>query len=185
MDIAQFPTEVTKALAWPFDFDIRGIPLNRIWFAVVPAIDMVPIARDGTGGIFARLNDCGDIPYVDSEGSGGVIALNLDALILLFVCHPYWKDILTFSGGGKLAEMRRTLPFAERDHYGAAPGARKLGALIRGRLGLPHTTDLVDILHPSVSSSQDRSTLIAPDGSRLGSLFNTFTVDRNPGWRRV
>jgi hypothetical protein len=55
--------------------------------------------------------------------------------------------------------------------------------MIRERLGLPPTTDVVDVLHSSVAASPQRLTLTAPDGSKLGSLFNRFTADRNPAWR--
>jgi hypothetical protein len=185
MDIKQFPIEVTKALAWPFDFDIQRVTRGACWFTIFPTIELVPLAGEGSGGIYAQLKDRGDILFVDSEGAGGIIAPDLESLILLFVCHPYWRDLLKFSGGGILAEIRRVLPFAERDYYQDTPEARELGAMIRERLGLPHVTDVIDILHSSVASSSERLTLIAPDGSKLGSLFNRFTADHNPAWRRA
>lgn len=183
MDLAQFPAEVIEALAWPFDFDIERIPDDPPGFTVSPDVELTPIAGEGSGGLYARLQDHGDILFVDSEGSGGIIAPDLESLILLLVCHPYWRDLLKFSGGGSLAEMRRVLPFAERDYYEETPEARELGVMIRARLGLPHTTDVVDMLHASVSSSPGRLTLAAPDGSRFASLFNRFTVDNEPSWR--
>lgn len=185
MDIAQFPNEVTNALAWPFDFDVQGISQAALWFTVSPAIELVPLAGDRSGGIYAQLSDRGDILFVDSEGSGGIIAPDIESLVLLFVCHPYWRDLLKFSGGGSLTEMRRTLPFAERDFYQDTPEARELGAMIRERLSLAHVTDVVDLLHSSVASTPERLTLIAPDGSKLSSLFGRFTADRNPAWRRA
>ena len=183
MNVEQFPPEVTKALAWPFDFDILRTSRDPLWFTVSPNIELTPLAGEGSGGIYAQMKDRGDILFVDSEGAGGIIAPNLESAILLFVCHPYWRDLLKFSGGGVLAEMRRTLPFAERAYYQDTPEARESGEMIRERLSLPHITDVVDVLFASVSSSPERLTLIAPDGSKLGSLFNRFTADRNPAWR--
>jgi hypothetical protein len=185
MDITQFPTEVKQALAWPFDFDVQRVSHGPLRFTVSPTIELLPLGGERSGGIYAQLRDRGDILFVDSEGSGGVIAPDPESLIVLLVCHPYWQELLKFSGGGILAEMRRALPFAERDYYQHTPEARELGAMIRERLSLPPVTDVVDILHSSVASSVERLTLTAPDGSQLNSLFNRFTVDRNPAWRHA
>ena len=73
--------------------------------------------------------------------------------MLLFVCHPYWRDLLKFSGGGSLAEMRRVLPLVVADFYEDVPEARELGRMIRQCLNLGHATDVVDQLHASVVSS--------------------------------
>jgi hypothetical protein len=185
MDIKQLPADVTKALAWPFDFDVEGGPRSAIWFTVSPTTELLPLASDKSGGIYVQLKDCGDILFVNSEGAGGILAPDLKSLILLFVCHPYWQDLLKFSGGGVLGEMRRALPFAERDYYQDLPEARQSGAMIRERLDLPHDTDVVDLLYSSVARSPERLILTAPDGSKLGSLFNRFTADHNPAWRRA
>jgi hypothetical protein len=185
MNIAELPTEVVEALAWPLDFDVKHLPSDALWPTIVPAIEFVPIAGEGAGGGYACLRDRGDILFVDSEGAGGIIAPNLQSLMLLFVCHPYWRDLLKFSGGGSLAEMRRVLPFAEREFYENVPEAREVGVMIRERLNLPASIDVVDTLHSCVSSSQARLKLIAPDGSEFGSLFNRFTTNSNPAWRNA
>lgn len=183
MSLEQFPSEVVKALAGPFDFDVGRASRKAIWFRVSPAIELIPLAGDRAGGIYVQLKDWGDILYVDSEGAGGIIASDFPSAILLFVCHPYWRDLLKFSGGGVLAEMWRTLPFAQRDYYQRTPEARELGLMIRERLGLPRVTDVVDDFYTAVASSPERLRLLGPDGSMLGSLFNRFTVNRNPAWR--
>lgn len=184
MNVERFPAEVVRALARPYDFDIHGASLVSIWFRTSPEIELKLLARDGAGGIYGQLRDRGDIVFVSSEGAGGIIAPDLETAILLFVCHPYWRDLLKFSGDGKLSEMRRTLPFAERDYFERTPNARELGAMIRENLGLPSVTDVLDVLYTSVAATPQRLTLLAPDGSKLGSLFNRFTVDRNPAWRK-
>src|SRR5262249_28335778 len=117
LDISSFPREVVEALAWPFDFSINEIPDAPLWFSVRPAMSLTSLASEGTGGIYASLDSTGEILFVDSEGSGSIVAPNLESLLLIFVCHPYWRDLLKFSGGGNLHEMRRTLPFAEHDYF--------------------------------------------------------------------
>lgn len=190
MNVKQFPTEVTKALAWPFDFDIKRVSRGAVSrgvfeFTISPPVKLIPLAGDGAGGVYAQLMDRGDILFVDSEGAGGVIAPDLEGLILLFVCHPYWRDLLKFSGGGRLAEMRRTLPYAERDYYEDEPEARVLGAMIRRKLDLPDVADVVGVLHASVASTSKRLTLTGSDGCKYDSLFRQFTANSNPAWRRA
>jgi len=185
MDISHFPNEVIIALARAFDFDIERRPTDSLWFKVAPEIELIPIAGEGTGSIYMQLKDRGDILFVDSEGSGGIIAPDLKSLMLLFVCHPYWQDLLKFSGGGSLAEMRRTLPFAQAEYYLNSPEVSQLNAMIRKRLSLPNVADVVDTLHTSVMRSSERLKITAPDGSTFRSLFNTFTVERHTGYRRA
>lgn len=184
MDVKHFPPEVVKALAWPFDFDIRRASRDDFYFTISPPTELVPLAGDGAGGVYAQLKEAGDILFVDSEGSGGIIAPNLESLLVLFVSHPYWRELLKFSGGGSLAEMHRALPFAERDYYRSQQKTRELGYMIRKRLQLPDIPNSIELLHSSVTSSSQRLKLSAADGSQFGSLFNRFTVERNPAWRR-
>jgi hypothetical protein len=182
-DISNLLSEVADALAWPFDFAIDGIPDTPLWFSVRPPMSLTPIAGEGAGGIYASLDSTGEILFVNSEGSGSIVAPNLESLLLIFVCHPYWRDLLKFSGGGSLREMRRTLPFAAHDFFEDVPEVIGLGAMLRTELHLPGTRDMVDVLHASVASSGQRIQMLAPDGSKLTSLFNEFTAMDNPAWR--
>ena len=183
LSVADIPQDLYDDLAWPFDFDMRGIPTDPLWFTVKPETTLIPLAGEGTGGLFAIVQDTGEILFVDSEGSGSIIAPSLEELLLIFVCHPYWRDLLKFSGGGSLREMRRVLPFAEADYYHDEPDARPAGDKIRASLGLPETGDMVDILHQSISNSDQRFEIFAPDGWKLDSLFNKFTVSDHREWK--
>lgn len=184
MNVGKFPDKVVKALEWPFDFSIHDIRSNQIWFSVRPEVSLTAIASEGAGGIYASVDTTGDILFVDSEGAGSIVASSLESLLLTLVCHPYWRDLLKFSGGGSLQEMRRTLPFAAREYYEDQPEAITLATMIRTELRLPDTKDMVDELHRSVASSEQKIQIYAPDGSKLTNLFNRFTVMNNPVWRR-
>src|SRR5262249_48030483 len=71
------------------------------WFTI-DGIDKIQlIGREGAGGVFVQLPDQ-RILYVSSEGEAGVIASDFNAFLQLIVAHPYWQDLLKFSGGGKL-----------------------------------------------------------------------------------
>ena len=129
------------------------------------------------------LADKGDILYVDSEGSGGIVASNLDSMFLLLVCHPCWHELLKYSNGGSLTEMRRAFPVLENYCNQEEPQFRQAGEEIRKILGLPPVTDVVDQLHASVSSAPHRLTIYAPDGSSYGSLFGAYTIERSMAWR--
>ena len=69
--------------------------------------DITIIARDGSGGVFVTVPTSPRIMYASSEGEAGVIASDIDEFITLIVACPYWRDLLRYSGGGKLDEMRR------------------------------------------------------------------------------
>lgn len=184
MNIAGFPDKVVKALEWPFDFSIHDIPIDQIWFSVRPKASLTAIVSEGGGGIYASVDDTGEIVFVNSEGAGSIVASSLESLLLTLVCHPYWRDLLKFSGRGSLQELRRTLPFAERDYYEHQPGAITLASMVRSELRLPETKDMVNELHRSVASPEQKIQIYAPDGSKFTNLFNRFTVMDNPAWRR-
>jgi len=185
INLSKFPEEVVEALAWPFDFAIREIPNDPFWFSVRPKMSLTPIAGEGAGGIYATVDNTGEILFVDSEGAGSIVAPTLEAFILILVCHPYWRDLLKFSGSGSLQEMRRTLPLAEREYFEHQREAVGLADSLRTALHLPDKRDMVDVLHASVTSSEQKIQLLAPDGSKLRSLFNKFTAMNNPAWRRM
>jgi hypothetical protein len=185
MDIFLLPDEVINALAGSYDFHIKHRPNGPLYFSVSPATDLIPLAGDAAGGVYAQLKDRGDILYVNSEGSGAIIAPDLQSLMLLLVCHPYWQDLLKFSNHGSLSEMQRTLPFAHSEYFLEAPETLKLGHMIRKRLNLPPVTDVVDALHTSVANSPERLTILSPDGYKYGSLFGRFTSEQHTGYKRA
>jgi hypothetical protein len=120
--------------------------------------------------------------YVSSEGRAGVIADNFDAFIQLVVAHPYWLDILKFSAGGDLQEMRRAAAALEatRDDEDDINEAREE---IRIRLDLPDAADPVGALYEAVAASD--AIVRATDGSPFTTLFNRFSIDNNPMLRNA
>ena len=182
MTTSEIPEDVRGILAYPLDFAVDEIPSDPIWFSTQPVTELVPLAGEGTGGLYAMLAASGEILFVDSEGSGGIIASSLTALLELILSHPYWQDLLKFSGGGDLAEMRRTASFAATDYYACYPEAAAACQRMSKRLGISTPGDPIGLLHKSVSESPQRLRLFAPDGSELESLFKRFTVDSNHTW---
>jgi hypothetical protein len=184
LTISDIPENLIEILDWPFDFAVNDIPEDPLWFSTKPAKSLRPIAGEGTGGVYSIINGTEEIIFVDSEGSGSIVAPNLESLMLIFACHPYWRDLLKFSGSGLLEEMRRTLPFAEYDYFKDQPEVKKLSSVLRMELRLGDTIDMVEVLYYSVSTSEKKLQLFAPDGWKLDSLFNNFTAMDNPTWRK-
>ena len=176
LKIADIPAEVREVLAFSFDFSIDDIPDDPLWFTVAPATDLIPIAGEGTGGLYAQVASSGHVLFTDSEGAGGIIADSLSNFIQLVVTHPYWRDLLKFSGGGDLAEMQRSVDWAAREYLEGYPETPKALRLIETSLGIAPSSDSLMRLHHSVSASPQILRLYAPDGTEFDSLFNRFTA---------
>ena len=101
------------------------------------------------------------------------------------VAYPYWRDLLKFSGGGKLDEMRRAVPFLEREMHEDHSEIDEERSLLRKKLFLAETDDPIESLHKAVAELGQGIMVAAPDGTAFRSLFNTFTVDSNPMWRQA
>jgi hypothetical protein len=134
------------------------------------------MAGEGTGGLYAEIVSSGQILFVDSEGAGGIIADSLTSLIELIVTHPYWRDLLKFSGGGSLLEMQRSLTWAAAEYAECYPEASDAVRLVQTSLGIDASSTALERLHRSVSTSQEHVRLYAPHGSEFESLFNHFTA---------
>lgn len=179
IDLAKLATnaELVERLAFTFDFQIDISPREPAWFTVEGVSDLEPIGSEGAGGSFVRLPDA-RILYVSSEGEAGTIASDLDAFLQLIIAHPYWKDVLKFSGGGALAEMRRAADAIEAMTLEEEEDLAEARDDIRSELKLPEPEDAVGALHQAVSSS--KLVVRSPDGSACAGLFNRFTIDDNP-----
>ena len=111
--------------------------------------------------------------YVTSEGAAGILADDLDEFIRLLVACPNWQDILKFSAGGNLDEMRRAADFfaAARAEDEELQEAR---ALLKSQLGLSEPSDPVGALHRAASSEV---IVRGPHGPPYGTLFNSFVLN--------
>jgi hypothetical protein len=73
----------------------------------------------------------------------------------------------------------------EREFLEVFPGLRGQQAGLRHELGLSQRPagQMLARLHASVAGTQPAFILLAQDGGRYKSLFNTFRVSDNPAWR--
>ncbi|MBB6053152.1 hypothetical protein [Armatimonas rosea] len=185
LEILKRDREVRDILSWPFDFDLSVSARDADWFQVKPEADTNILACDGTGGIFLLYSPDQRLIHLTSEGQAGVIASDLEEGIRLMVAYPYWRDLLKFSGGGKLKEMRRVAPYLERELHGDQPDIDKQRSTLKKRLSLLEAVDAIASLHAAVSTLGKGIVVTAPDGTEFESLFNTFTVESNPAWKQA
>jgi hypothetical protein len=176
LKISDIPADVREVLAFPLDFSIDENFDGPLWFTTTPTTNLIPIAGEGTGGLYAQLANSGHILFTDSEGAGGIIADSLADLMQLVVTHPYWRDLLKFSGGGSISEMRRAVDWAAREYSDCYPEIPETLRLIQASLGITPSSESLDRLHRSVSTSSQILRLYAPDGTEFDSLFNRFTA---------
>jgi hypothetical protein len=179
LDLARLAAndELVERLGFSFDLSIDIESGEPVWFIVEGISKFEPIGREGAGGLFVRLPDA-RILYASSEGEAGIIAADLDAFMQLVAAHPYWKDLLKFSGNGKLSEMRRAaiameaMTLCEQDDLEDARG------FVKAELGLAEPEDAVAALHHAVSNSE--VIVRTPYGIVCTTLFNRFTIDDTP-----
>ena len=176
LKMSDIPQDIRDLLAFPFDFSVDEVAADPFWFKAEPNLELIPIAGEGTGGTYFRLAESGRILFVDSEGAAGIIAENFEDLIQLIVSHPYWMDLLKFSGKGSLPEMHRAVDWASRNYLDCYPEASQALLRIQQSLGIRPSSLALERLHGAVSNSTNVLRLYAPDGSELGSLFNGFTA---------
>lgn len=178
--------KLRRLLRWPFDFEPTGPSRPPKRFSIKPTGALRLIARDGAGGLFLLYGPERRLLYVSSEGQAGLIAVNLEEGLRLMAAYPYWRDLLKFSGGGKLKEMAAVAPYVERDMAEEDEEIDLDGdrATFRKALGLSEEGDPIASLHAAVSASEKSLKVLDRDGSEYQSLFNTFTVKSNPAWKR-
>lgn len=160
---------------------VSFVPDEEPWFTIDGVENPRQIGSDGSGGAFVLLPPQ-NVLYVSSEGRAGMIADSFEAFVQLVVARPYWLDILKFSGGGELQEMRRAAEALEAtlDDEDDVNEAREE---IRDNLGLGVPDDPVVALYEAVAASD--TIVRATDGSPFTTLFNRFSIDSNPMLRNA
>jgi len=149
-----------------------------LWFTVDGARDMTVIARDGSGGAFVTLPSSPRVIYASSEGEAGVVAQNVEEFVTLIVVCPYWRDLLTYSGGCRLEEMRRAAPVLEAFWLDVSDDRGALRERLIAAIGVIPPDDVVGLLFGNVTTQL--TIAHAEDGSPLQPLFGSYTIDRNP-----
>ena len=173
-------------LDWPFDFSLERVDDDADWIELAPKRPFTVIAGDGTGGVFLAYGDgpLESLPILHgtSEGQAGRVASNLTEWLAILMAIPYWRDLLKFSGSGQLDEMRKAAVFMEIEYqgedYADLPEARQR---IMDALPIPTLDDPVRLLHDNVHATD--CVLVADNGSKYESLFNTFKSSDNRNWR--
>jgi hypothetical protein len=165
-----------EVVAWLGSLDVTFAADEEPWFTIDGVDSPRQIGSDRSGGAFVLLPSR-NVLYVSSEGRAGIIAESFKAFVQLVVAHPYWLDILKFSTGGDLQEMRRAADALEAtlDDEDDINEAREE---IRRRLDLPEAGDPVGALYDAVAASD--AIVRATDGSPFTTLFNRFSIDNNP-----
>ncbi|MBR1092523.1 hypothetical protein JQ621_34190 [Bradyrhizobium manausense] len=165
-----------EVVAWLGSLEFSFAPDEELWFTIDGVENPRQIGSDGSGGAFVLL-PAQNVLYVSSDGRAGIIAASFEAFIQLVVALPYWLDILKYSAGADLREMRRAADALEatRDDEDDVNEARKE---IRTRLDLPEAGDPVGALYDAVAASD--AIVRATDGSPFTTLFNRFSIDNNP-----
>lgn len=170
-----------EVVAWLGSLDVSFAPDEEPWFTIDGVESPRQIGSDGSGGAFVLLPSQ-DVLYVSPDGRAGIIAESFEAFIQLVVARPYWLDILKFSAGGDLQEMRRAADALEAtlDDEDDVNEAREE---IRTQLDLPGADDPVGALYEAVAASD--AIVRATDGSPFTTLFNRFSIDNNPMLRNA
>ena len=179
-------TIVNDVLGWPFDFEIcKPYILSDDW-PILLSDELIVLAEDGSGGAYTVQRDVSPdtspIIYLSSEGQAGKVAQNFTEFLLIIVALPYWQDLLKFSAGGDLEEMRKALPFLEKEILEDEPEISSMQAMMYKVLDLPPLFDPVLTLFSAVKSGISVE-IKASDGYAYESLFNTFRVKDNRSWK--
>ncbi|MGV8981147.1 hypothetical protein [Clostridium sp.] len=178
--------EIENIFEWTFDFKLISPSTDTSQYSFKTEQQVVCIAGDASGGIFALWGD-GEVDekaviYVSSEGQAGKIASNFQCLISLIVFYPFWRDILKFSGEGQISEMEKALHLLIKEYLKEIPELEKLKTHIGSSLSICETDDAVKRLYYAVTA-QPNIIVTSSEGDVYQSLFNSFVVSDNPLWR--
>ena len=176
--------DVVEVLDWPFDFSLSQADRDSKWITLKPPFPFQVIAGEGTGGAFIAYGE-GEperlpILHATSEGQAGRVASNLDEWLGILMTIPYWRDLLKFSGNGKIDDMILTSTFMEKEYEEDFPDLPEARELILSKFTIPRIEDPIQVLHDNVHASD--CTLVADDGWEYESLFNKFTPADNRNW---
>lgn len=174
-------TANAEVVAWLGSLDVSFAPDEEPWFTIDGVESPRQIGSDGSGGAFVLLPPQ-NVLYVSSEGRAGIIAGSFEAFIQLVVARPYWLDILKFSAGGDLQEMRRAADALEAT-LNDEDDVNEAREEMRRQLDLPEPDDPVGALYEAVAASD--AIVRATDSSPFTTLFNRFNIDDNPMLRNA
>lgn len=176
--------EIRDALEWGFDVRISDEPIDTNGITIKASEVFIAFGEDASGGVFFSGCETDRVLFVSSEGQAGVVAMSLSEFYQLIVSHPYWFDLLKFSGGGEIVEMRRAVPYLEQEELEDIElEITQARELVRTQLSIEVNPKALQYLYASVTEGAADIEVLAEDGWQFGSLFNTFTVESNPLWQ--
>jgi len=172
---------VQDILSWPFDFEVcKPYLLSSDW-PISLSEELIVLAEDGCGGVFTILEnieaDLSPVIFLSSEGQAGKVSENFVEFLSVMVAIPYWRDLLKFSAGGELEEMKKAIPFLEAELLEDEPDILNKKKAVFKELQLRELSEPVQTLFSSVKSGLSIE-IKASDGTPYDSLFNTLDLLR-------
>ncbi len=174
-----------EMLDWPFDFNaVEPYLISSDW-PIQLSHELNVIAEDGAGGAYTLLNCTAPaespVIFLSSEGQAGKVANSLDEFLAILIAVPYWRDLLKFSSNGKLAEMRKAVPFLEKELLEDEPEIESKKRCILDSIELPILSDPINSLFEAVNADCEIE-IKSEDGMDYDGLFNDFSVSDNRTW---
>ncbi|MDT0629866.1 hypothetical protein [Alteromonas sp. W364] len=161
-----FDSEVIKCLGDYLDFELLNIDKNTDWITLSPNYSTEIIAGEGSGGVYVaygeREIEKRSILFISSEGQAGKLGNDLTEFVSMIIEIPYWFDLLKFSGGGQLSEMRKTAQFMLAEYNEEYPDYNKAKSILKDKLDLAHISDPIALLHSCIQNSDCE--VLANDG---------------------
>lgn len=181
--LAEMP-EVVRLLKTFFDLEL-GHPdsFPQPYFTIQGDEHYVQFGVEGSGGSFLLGSRNGHVLYVSSEGSAGIVSPSLTRFLAILIAFPYWQDILKFSHGGKLKEMRKAAELLEPELQEDEPDIDAARSELARNLELDTSLDYVDLLHRAVSDKHWRVVVMSMEGGMYDPLVGRFATSDNPAWR--
>lgn len=166
------------------DFDVEDLEsVDSSPARLSSGVSLSVIACDGSAGRFFLVGPeapLRPVLYADSEGSAGLIGSTLSNALATMVMLPNWRDLLGFSGGGDIGQMRRAQAWLEEGMRRSNPDLDELQAVLVTELDLPVPDDPVMALWESVRATDPDVDFIddSDGGMPWGSLFHEWTIER-------
>ncbi|MEV0136576.1 hypothetical protein AB0H83_50150 [Dactylosporangium sp. NPDC050688] len=167
------------------DFDVEDLAYAGAFAARLSSGESLQaIAVDGTGGRYFLVGaptPARRVLYATSEGSAGLVGSSLAGALATMVAVPNWRDLLGFSGGGRLDEMRRARSWLADGEQRWYPDLDELQVALATGLGLVLPDDPVLALWEAVSATDPDVDFIDDDDAEAtpwDSLFGVWTIER-------
>ncbi|GED16955.1 hypothetical protein [Aneurinibacillus migulanus] len=178
--------EIKNILSNYYDFDIVEPNSHTEDFYFKANDKVTVVAQDGSGGVYALYGSGEDVDlpvvFISSEGEFGKVGRNFEEFIGIMIACPYWRDLLKFSGNGKLLEMLKSQPFLEDEVLEDFPGIDAAEKKLISLLNISVVPKPVEMLYESMFS-EPQIVITSFEGEKFDSLFNSFVANDNPLWK--